>query len=118
MGVGPIYVLGYWNSWSAGADADKFDPLVLGTLLRWGNYDYFSQTTHWDPQELPAGETAPADQTLPASLYLADKPSWFGSVAWPAIGPDVSGMSNKLPAQLCYESNNLGGGAFDASRCY
>jgi hypothetical protein len=97
MGVGPIYVLGYWNSWSAGADTDKFDPLELSTLLRWRNYDYFS---------------------LPASLYLADKPSWFGSVAWPAIGPDVSGMSNKLPAQLCYESNNLGGGAFDASRCY
>jgi hypothetical protein len=119
MGVAPIYVLGYWKSWSAGADADKFDPLVLGTLLRWGNYDYFSQTTHWDPQELPAGEATPADQTLPASLYLAAKPSWFGSVTWPPTGPDVSGMTNKLPAQLCYESNNLAsGGAFDPSKCY
>jgi hypothetical protein len=28
-------------------------------------------------------------------------------------------MANKLPAQLCYETNNLGsGGAFDPSKCY
>jgi len=119
MGVAPIYVLGYWNSWSAGANPDKFDPLVAGTLLRWGNFDYFSAKTHWDLQELPAGETAPADQKLPSSLYLAGKPSWFGSGTWPPIGPDVSSMANKLPAQLCYETNNLGSGsAFDPSKCY
>ena len=102
-----------------GANADKFDPLVAGRLLRWGNFDYFSAKTHWDPQEIPAGETAPADQRLPSSLYLAGKPSWFGSGTWPPIGPGVSGMANKLPAQLCYETNNLGGGgAFDPSKCY
>jgi hypothetical protein len=93
--------------------------LVGATRYSWGNYDYFSASTRWDAQELPAGETAPADQTLPASLYRTSKPSWFGSVAWPPIGPDVSGMANKLPAQLCYETSNLGGGGgFDASKCY
>jgi hypothetical protein len=71
------------------------------------------------PQELPAGETAPADQTLPPSLYLAGKPSWLGSVAWPPIGPDVRGMVSPLPTQLCFEASNLGsGGTFDASKCY
>ena len=119
MGVAPIYVLGYWNSWSPSANPDKFDPLVLSTLLRWGNYDYFSASTHWDAQELPVGEAAPAEHTLPASLYLAGKPGWFGPVAWPPIGPDVSGMANQLPAQLCYEASNLaGGGAFNPAKCY
>jgi hypothetical protein len=62
---------------------------------------------------------APADQTLPASLYLASKATWFGTVAWPPIGPDVSGMTNQLPAQLCYETNNLGAsGVFDPSKCF
>jgi hypothetical protein len=56
---------------------------------------------------------------LPPSLYLAGKPSWFGSVAWPPIGPEVSGMVSPLPAQLCFEASNLGsGGTFDASKCY
>jgi hypothetical protein len=57
--------------------------------------------------------------TLPPSLYRAGKPSWFGSVVWPPIGPEVSGMVSPLPAQLCFEASNLGnGGTFDASKCY
>jgi hypothetical protein len=40
---------------------------------------------------------------LPASLYLASKPSWFGKVTFPPIGPDVSGHANKIPAQIRYE---------------
>ena len=118
MGVAPIYVLGYWNHWHPADDTDKFDPLVASTLLRWGNFDAFSNSTHWDGTEL-AGETAPADHVLPASLYLPGKPSWFGATAWPPIGPDASPMAQKLPAQLCYESSSLsGGGGFDPSVCY
>ena len=54
---------------------------------------------------------------LPASFYLSSKPSWFGNVPFPAIGPDVAGGSapntsstptgghaNKIPARVCYES--------------
>jgi hypothetical protein len=118
-GVAPIYVLGYWNTWNAAGSTAQFDPLVASTLLRWGNFDYFTGTTKWDPKEIPTGETAPADQTVPASLYLANKPGWFGGAAWPPIGPDVASMASKLPAQLCYEKNNLGGGgAFDPTQCY
>jgi hypothetical protein len=119
LGVAPIYVLGYWNHWHPADDTDKFDPLVASTLLRWGNFDAFSNGTRWDAQELPVGETAPADHALPASLYLPGKPSWFGTTAWPPIGPDASPMVSKLPAQLCYEASNLaGGGPFDPSKCY
>lgn len=32
------------------------------------------------------------DRTLPASMYLSSKPSWWGNAAWPAIGPDLSPM--------------------------
>lgn len=89
-----------------------------------------------------ASETASADPafpglanpstTLPPSLYLSSKPAWFGSVAWPPIGPDVTCATNcianagshasKIPAQLCYENSAKDAGgfltAFDANTCY
>jgi hypothetical protein len=72
----------------------------------------------------------PASTTLPASFYLAAKPSWWGSVPWPAIGPDVTGgngpdgYSYNIPAQNCYNNSpvdpNYGNGAllFNANNCY
>jgi hypothetical protein len=75
------------------------------------------------------GLTSPTT-TLPSSLYLAAKPSWWGSVAWPPIGPDVTGgnitnaggHANKIPAQLCYENTTKDASgfltAFDATVCY
>jgi hypothetical protein len=67
---------------------------------------------------------------LPISLYLAGRPSWsttlFGSVAWPPIGPDVtggplmSGFVHKIPAQICHERTSRTGGIlnFNAINCY
>jgi hypothetical protein len=69
--------------------------------------------------------------SLPASFYLTSQPAWFGSVPWPAIGPDVTGGLNNaygyayaIPAELCYE--NIMGGTdgtnspltFNANNCY
>jgi Pectate lyase superfamily protein len=119
MGVAPIYVLGFWNSWQPDDMPSDFDPIVVSTLLRWGNYDYYSKTTHWDAAEIPSGVSTPTTKTLPASFYLASKPSWFGSAPFPLIGPDVAGYASASPAELCYKSRNLGsGGTFDASKCY
>lgn len=67
--------------------------------------------------------------TLPASFYLSAKPSWFGSVPFPPIGPDVTGgniantggHANEIPAELCYDNTAKSSGfltAFDANVCY
>ncbi len=68
----------------------------------------------------------PATQRLPASIHYDRQPSWWpAAVAWPPIGPDVTGgelvagHAWKIPAQRCYEAQNLGGGgAFSRAICY
>jgi hypothetical protein len=93
------------------------DTHVATTVMRWGNYDTFTGTSRFVSSEVPSGiallpNAVPSGTTLPSSLYLSAKPSFFGSVTWPPIGPDVTGgdVSNvgghvfKTPAQLCYES--------------
>jgi hypothetical protein len=137
-GVG-IYRLGYPNIGNCGLSdvtgnavpggMSYPDAKVNTTLLRWGNYDYSTKTVRWQSSELPAGMTVPADQTLPASFYYTSRPPWFPTgVAWPPIGPDVSGGSSfgestgrvhKTPALLCWEGRNLvAGGTFNAAACY
>jgi hypothetical protein len=70
-------------------------------------------------------------QTLPATFYLSGRPSWWGSMPFPATGPDVTGgfgpegHSYGNPAQACY-FRAMGGSdeaarrplAFDAGKCY
>jgi hypothetical protein len=93
------------------------DPLVGTTLLRWANWDTVTNATHfcgdssdtgWStvcasasevptgapvyPSPVPTkGDIGAGQGPLPASFYYASKPSWFGSVPWPPIGPDVTG---------------------------
>jgi hypothetical protein len=115
------------------------DPLVVSTLLRWGNYDTASAAVRFDTSEVPSGVTpygnaVPATQTLPASFFLASKPAWWASTkAWPPIGPDVTGgnlaglggHANTIPAEDCF-LGPMGGPAdgggdvltFSASACY
>lgn len=96
------------------------DTLATNTSYFYGNWDaktnavrwcLNSSSTNWanaancnSTSEVPVGlaiYSQPAIQTLlgdigagqsplPASLYLSSKPAWFGTRAWPAIGPDVS----------------------------
>jgi len=92
------------------------DPLVYSTALMWGNWDVATGTvrfcgnssdTGWSttcastsevptgaagyPNSVPTkGDTGIGQGALPASFYLSSKPSWFGSLIWPPIGPDVS----------------------------
>ena len=75
--------------------------------------------------------TPAVTQTLPASFYLTGKPTWWGSMPFPATGPDVTGgtgpggHSYGNPAQACY-FNVMGGSdggagsprTFNASACY
>lgn len=141
-----------------------YDPNTHLTLFRWGNYDIVTGTgeggtndqtgvrwcgnssnTGWTTRcssttEVPTGlsdypNSVPATETLPASLYLSAKPSYFTTrgVPFPAIGPDVAsgnissvgGHANRNAAMDCYQTvmggsaNGLGGVlTFNRASCY
>jgi hypothetical protein len=123
-----------WNLGDGPGSGIADDPLVAATILRWGNYDVATGTARFATSEVPSGlsqfaNPVPANQSLPASFYLPGRPSWWGSVPWPAIGPDVTGgdVANlgghvfKIPARLCYESTAKSGAMltnFNADACY
>jgi hypothetical protein len=44
---------------------------------------------NWDSVNKTVMYHGANDTTLPASLYLTSKPSWWGSMQWPAIGPEL-----------------------------
>jgi hypothetical protein len=94
------------------------------TDLLHGNYSNITGAITW-----ATGVT----HTLPPSFYLTAKPSWWGSLPYPAIGPDVTGGSGpgghaaltaSNPAQACFAAmGGTDGGAgspytFNAASCY
>ena len=110
------------------------DSLTATTLFRWGNYDVETGTVRWNSSEVPTtatpyvnGNPVPPNQSLPASFYLSSKPSWWGTMPWPAIGPDVTrgtgpgGHAYSIPAQVCYNNtpkDSSGILTFNANNCY
>ncbi|MFA6404386.1 MAG: peptidoglycan-binding protein [Candidatus Paceibacterota bacterium] len=112
-----IYGLGFWSqSWIPNGPSGP-DTSTLDTMIRWGNYDYVNNRTQWNTSEIPTGLSL--STSLPASLYLSSKPSWWNNSPWPPIGPDVTRLSNDIPAQTCFKNQNLAnGGTFDPSSCY
>ena len=131
-----IYALGWGGNCGTGSIPD--DTLLLLTLMRWGNYDTVNAAVRWVGAEVPSGlakyaNPVPLSQTLPASFYRSSKPAWWGTMPWPAIGPDVTGgtvpnvggHANLIPAANCYLNvmhgpTNGGSGAltFNANNCY
>jgi hypothetical protein len=148
--------LGFWDSCETGINStNPYDTLTESSLMRWGNWDAVtwnangkSNGVRWctgagaGNSQCTVSETASTDpnfpgiakpsQTLPDSFYMSAKPSWFGSVPWPPIGPDVMCTANcidntanhaaEIPAQLCYENTAKDSNgfltAFDGSTCY
>ena len=105
--VATIYRLGYEGASSN--DLSNFkDPQVKATILRHGNWDSVTNGTVWDPNI--------SDHTLPVSLYLSFEPSWFGNLAWPPIGPDLSPMAGSIPAKARYEGQSYPYGGGDTTR--
>jgi hypothetical protein len=122
-----VFNLGYKGNCSQCGDMVN-DTDVKRTMLRWGNWNTVTSSddngtndqtgTRWNSGEVPSGiatysNPLPGAQTIPTSYYLAAKPAWFGSLAWPPIGPDVSnsviatatgGHANKIPARVCFEA--------------
>lgn len=133
----------------------SYDATTYSSLMRWGNWDAVTYAANGNANgtryctgsgagnaactedERGSGDPtfpglANPSQSFPASFYLAGKPSWFGSVPWPPIGPDVTCSSNcdsnaashvnKIPARLCYESSSKDANgyltSFDPTTCY
>jgi hypothetical protein len=112
--------VGYLSASSTAPTPNNTDA----TMFYHGVYNCTDGTFTWDVNN--------PNHTLPASFYLNSKPSWWGSVAWPPIGPDVTGGNisdsiargyvNAIPALNCFKIATVNGttntGTFDASSCY
>jgi len=84
--VVPMWLIGH-----NGENLDvPFDPMVAETTVRHGNYDFVTNDVVWD-------DNLPVD--LPPSLYLTDKPEFFGDHPWPWVRPEDGGATDVLPAQ-------------------
>jgi hypothetical protein len=106
------YSFGFGGSGSADPGTfpgDNDTPFTTGIIQ--GDYNYADSKTYW----AAGGYSDPnaSDHTLPASLYLAGKPSWFANTPFPPIGPDVtwgqdlSTHAAKIPSQVCYEQGEM-----------
>lgn len=73
----------------------ELDLDVKATTLLKGNFNYKDNGV---PEVEALGTT-----TLPKSLYLKEKPAWFGEFAWPTYGPDTDFEKHKIPAQVRFE---------------
>ncbi len=93
---------GSWTSkpiYSTGAFSGN--DTQFSTMLRHMNFDYFTNTVKQCSNIGEPGCQGGNDEpTLPASMYLTGKPSWWGNLPWPAIGPDLNPMNGMIPAKL------------------
>lgn len=76
----------------------RTDATVVTSTYVHGNFDYLTNTVIWDPSN--------TIHTLPNSLYLSGKPSFFGSCAWPPFGSDLTPLTGTLPAKAWYDGTN------------
>lgn len=91
-----MWRLGYTpKDWNATAEAR-----VIDTLHRHGNFDYATSQVRW---------VTGYSQTLPNSLYLTTKPSFFGSATWPWVDATGTTKVHTLPARARYEAGTPNG---------
>lgn len=115
-----IYKLGYYDDGGTSSPNSTLSAKVGRTIVRGGNWDCTTNATVWS-NNVPSGSLVSTylnPQTLPNSLYVASKPSWFGNTAWPPIDPAANIRVNKIPAQVCYENGPKLGLPFAPSSCY
>ena len=73
------------------------NPVVQPSTFLHGNYDFITDTTNWD--------TSTQSYVIPQSLYLKEKPSFFGNLPFPCIGSDLINKCTDNPAKIRY--NNI-----------
>jgi chitodextrinase len=118
------------NTGSGTCTGSRASCLPYYSSLIHGNYTNANNTTAW-AMNIPSGHSpANPNQALPASFYKTSKPAWWGSLPWPAIGPDVTGgtgpgghtsLTASNPAQACYNNtpkDSNGYLIFNPDNCY
>jgi hypothetical protein len=77
-------------------------PSANTTSLNHGNYDYKTNgVAYWE---------GGSNHTLRNSMYYVSKPAFFGACTWPAFGPDLTPITNTLPAKARFEGSSCGSG--------
>jgi len=97
-----VYRLGTWQDIASGAGYSGIsipDPRVLNTMISHGNYNSLDRSVIWD--------SSITNRLIPNSLYYGSRPYWWSGSPWPPVGPDLSPMTNKIPAQICYERGDM-----------
>jgi hypothetical protein len=88
--------VGLWRLGYTPLDWDaRPDPRVMATTHRHGNYDYATRSAQW---------AEGWSRTLPASLYLASRPAFFGSHPWPWVDPTAPMPVRTLPAKARFDA--------------
>lgn len=90
---GAVWRLGY-----AGNQFQLSDPKTRQTAIRLGNWDYLTQTVHWDTQE------DSQDQDIPNSYYLDEAPDFFKGLTWPWVDSLGDTKLHVLPAKVRYDN--------------
>jgi hypothetical protein len=92
------YSFGFGSLSDQGTDSGN-TSLPYSTSIIHGDYDYVKNTFRWDPTI--------TNQTLPSSLYLSSKPAWFGTLSWPAFGPNITNAVGDIPAKYCFDNQKM-----------
>ena len=98
-----------WNSdpiglWRLGYNPENWnapaDTRVVESVHRHANWDYATDSNDWENGY---------DTTLPNSLYLTQRPPFFGNLPWPWV--DATGATKlfTLPARARFDSGNPNG---------
>lgn len=88
------YSFGYASSGDDGT-SPLANQLPYSTLFWHGDVNLINNSVNWDANT--------PNHNLPPSLYLLNKPSWFGNNNWPGIGPDAAGYYSQNPAEVCWK---------------
>jgi hypothetical protein len=96
-----------WKLGWDGLSPYPVDPVVMQTTIRDGNFDYLTNQVHWHGlggNGASSGLTPPVNSRLPNSMYLAGKPPFFGTLAWPWVDPIGATKMFALPAKARYDA--------------
>jgi hypothetical protein len=99
---GLVFRLGDNGSGGQGGAWD--DGTAAANVHRHGNWDNVTREVVWSPLE--------PDRSLPASLYLTGKPTFFGSLPWPWVDPTGATHDRRvgrLPAKVRHDAGTPNG---------